>query len=75
MFKVKHLFLSGMWFDVVARTKTIKEIMCQTKIGLCAQNMITIIGSNIANIIGGGWVYDDSMSMRIFTLIMNKIIV
>ena len=43
-----------MWFDVVARTKTIKEIMCQTKIGLCAQNMITIIGSNIANIIGGG---------------------
>ena len=44
------------------------------KIELRAQIMIIIPGS-IVNIIGGGDLYDYLMSMRIFTVIMNKIFI
>ena len=45
--------------------------MCLNEIRLRAQNMITVRGS-IAHIIEGN-PYDHLMSMKIFTLIMNKI--
>ena len=45
--------------------------MCLKEIGLCAQNMITILGA-IVNITGGH-LHDHLMNMRIFTLIMGKI--
>ena len=41
------------------------------EIGLCAQHLLTIVAS-IVNI-KGGYLYDHSMSLRIFTLIMDKI--
>ena len=49
-------------------------IMCLEEIRLHAQCTITIIGSKV-NIIGGGGLYDHLMSMIIFTLIMNKVFV
>ena len=51
-----------------------KGIVCFKEIGLRAQNMIIIIGSNI-NIIGGQGVYDQVMSVRVFTLIMGMIFI
>ena len=50
-----------------------KDIMCLKEIGPHAQNMLTILGS-IVNIILGD-LYDHLMSMRIFTLMMNKIFI
>ena len=41
------------------------------EIGLCAQNMTTVLNS-IVNIIGGD-LYDHLMSTKIFTLNMNEI--
>ena len=52
-----------------------QEDMCSKHIGLCAQNMITIVGS-IININGVEEdLYDHLMSTKIFPLIMNKIFV
>ena len=50
--------------------------MYLTNIELCAQNLITLLDSTI-NIIrgGGGDLYDNLMSTRILTLIMNKIFI
>ena len=50
-----------------------KKDMCLKEIGLCAQNMITILSSTI-NIIGGD-LYNELMSTRIFTSMMNKIFI
>ena len=48
--------------------------ICLKEIGLCAQNMLTFLGS-IVNIIDGD-LYDHLyMSMKIFTLIMDKIFI
>ena len=46
---------------------------CLQEIALHAQNMITILVS-IVNIIGGD-LYDHFISMRIFALMMNKILI
>jgi hypothetical protein len=67
---IKHLQLSGMWLSVAPRTDTKKIYLKVTR--LHAQNMITILGS-IVNIIG--WTYDHLTSMRMLTLIMNKIFI
>ena len=48
--------------------------ICLQEIGICVQNMLTILGS-IVNIISGD-LYDHLyMSTRIFTLIMDKIFI
>ena len=45
---------------------------CSKEIGVHAQNMIASI---INMILGGGVLFDHSMSTRIFTLIINKIFI
>ena len=45
--------------------------MYQKEIGLLAHSMITIIGS-VVNIIGGGGLYEHLMSMGNFTLIIIR---
>ena len=50
-----------------------KKDMCLKEIGLHAQNMITIVSLTI-NMIGGD-LYDHLLSTKIFTLIINKIII
>ena len=64
------------WYVVRCDPKTkYQNDMCIKETRLCAQNMITILGS-IVNIIWGlGDLYDHLMSMRIFTLKMNKIFI
>ena len=52
-----------------------KDIMWLEEIGLCAQNLITILGSMVNISLGEGELYDHLMSRRIFTLIMNKIFI
>ena len=47
--------------------------MCAQEIELRTQNMLTILGS-IVNIISGG-IYDNLISTRIFTLIMNEMFI
>lgn len=47
--------------------------MCLKEVELRAQNTLTILGSTV-NIIGGD-LYDYFISTRIFTLIINKIII
>jgi hypothetical protein len=44
--------------------------MCSKEVGLCDQNMLTILGPSQYD---WGNLYDYLMSTRIFTLIMNKI--
>ena len=65
----RHLRVRGMWLDVDRRTDT-KEMCVQERIGLHAQQMLTIVGS-IVNMIRGN-LHDHLTSMRIFTLISNK---
>ena len=60
-----------MWLGVDLRTNT--KSVCSKEIGLLAQIMRTILGSRV-NIIGGD-LYDHSMKMRTFTLMMNKVLV
>jgi hypothetical protein len=62
-----------MWFRVdwcSFKNKHLKD-MCSREIGLHAQNMTTIT-SSIVSIIRGDF-HDHLMSMRIFTLNMNKV--
>ena len=62
------------WYVVKCGSKNNHQKgMCFTEIGLQAKNMITILGS-IVNTIEGS-LFDHSMSLRIFTLIMNKIFI
>ena len=42
---------------------------------MCAQIIITIVGSILNKIWGGGYVYDHLMSMRIFNMIMGNIFI
>ena len=42
------------------------------KIGLCTQNMLTILDSIVNTIGEDPTVYDHSMNTTIFTLLMNK---
>lgn len=66
---IGHLYLSAMWFGMAPRTGT--KTKCLKEIGLCAPNMITILGS-IVNIFGG--TYMTSLQARkSYTLMMNKI--
>ena len=51
-----------------SKNKYQKGILCFKKIGVCAQNMKTVI-SSIVNI------YDHLVSTKIFTLIMNQIFI
>ena len=60
-----------MWFVVALDKNGYQKDMCSKEIGLCAQNVITIL-SSIVNIIEGD-IYDHLMSTQIFALIMNKI--
>ena len=46
-----HLHLSGVQLGVDLRMDT-KKYMCSKEIGLCAQNILTIMGS-VVNIIAG----------------------
>ena len=66
--------MSGVWVRVGLRMDT-KKASCSKEIGLCAQNMLTFLGS-IVNMVGSGWgeLYDYLMSTKIFSLIMNKIV-
>lgn len=66
----RHLYVSCMWLDVDLRTDT-KEMCVQERIELHAQQLLTIIGS-IVNMIRGN-LHGHLTSMRIFTLISNKI--
>jgi hypothetical protein len=50
-----------------------QEGMCLKEIRLHAHNMLTILGSMVNTT--GGDLYDRLMSMRIFTLIINKIFI
>jgi hypothetical protein len=59
-----HIF---QWYTVWCGSKNQKAHPCLQGIKLCAQNMITIIGS-IINIIKGGGSYDHRRSMKIFHL-------
>ena len=66
---IEHVYLSGMSLGVAPRTGTKKASLRKMKIGLCDQNVITILSPTI-NITGGGPIYH-SMNTRILTLIMN----
>ena len=46
-----HLYLSGLWLGLAPRMAT-KKTFFYKEIGLCAQNMIIILGL-VVNIIGG----------------------
>lgn len=65
--------LSGMWIGVTPIHGCQKDV-CLKEIGFRARNMITILGS-IVYIIGGGGLYDQLMSTTIFTLTMNRILI
>ena len=61
-----------MWLGVNVRMDTKKD-MCSKEIGLRAQDMLTIPGS-VVNMIAAD-PYDHLMSRRVFTLIMNKMLI
>ena len=67
----EYLYLSGMWFGLAPRTDTEKAFV-NKEIGVCAPNMIIILG--LISTQGGG-LYDHIVSMRIFTLIVNKMFI
>ena len=67
----RPVFKWVIWLGVAPTTDAKKT--CSKEIGLCAQNMTTILGS-IVNIIVGV-LYVRLMSVRIFTLIMHKILI
>lgn len=60
LFLIRHLDVSGVWFGVDLRTDTGHQKGI-TEVGLCAQNLSTILGH--------------LMSLRIFTSKMNKVII
>jgi hypothetical protein len=61
------------WYVIRCGSKNkYQKDMCLKESELHAQNMITILGSIVINIMGD--VYDHLMSMRIVTLMTNKII-
>jgi hypothetical protein len=63
-----------MWFGVAPRMDTNSDMSSQ-EIGLHAQIMVTLLDP-IVKIIGRGrGLNDHSINMRIFTLIMNKIVI
>ena len=70
LFLIKQLYLSDVWQLVRCDFKHWKDV-CLEEIGLCAQNMITILDP-IVNLYGGD-LYEHLMSIGIFTLIMNKV--
>ena len=65
--KCGHLYLSGVWLGVDLRMDTTKEI------GVSAQNMLNHSRLNSQHNWGG--LYDHSMSMRIFTVIVKMIFI
>jgi hypothetical protein len=62
-----------MWFGVTARTGYQKD-MSSKEFGLHAPITITIINSIVNRIVRGEGSHDQSMSRRILTSLMNKII-
>ena len=58
-----------MWFGMAPKTDKKKKHVLE----MCAQNIITIIGSRVNIIVGT--LYDHLMSTRVFTLIMSKIFI
>lgn len=67
---VQELLLNGVWLGLDVRTHTQK--MCFQEIGLCAQNVLAILHSIVRHYCWGD-LYDQLMSTRIATLMMNKI--
>ena len=61
---IRHLYLSGVWLLWVQNGH-------QNDSGLCAQNMVIILGSKAQR--NWGKLYDRLMSMGMFTLILNKL--
>ena len=43
----KHLYLSSVWQGLVVKNGHPKDIMCYDEIGLCAQNIDTILCSKV----------------------------
>ena len=72
---VIRLCLSSMWYGVASRKDT--RSTCLKEIGLCAQNMITIIGLHSQrNLRGGGGDLSDHLNVHgILCLITNKIFI
>jgi hypothetical protein len=52
-----------------------KKDMCLEKNGLCAQNMLFALGSIVNITLGERGLYDHFMSMKLFTLIINKMFI
>ena len=63
----EDIYFDGMWLGVASRTDTKKD-MC-SNIGMCAQNMVTILNS-VANIIGKN-LYNRLMQRRTCALVLN----
>jgi hypothetical protein len=60
------MYLSGMWLGVDLKMDTKDTFL--TEIGLCAHNMLTILGP-ISDMIGGSmWPYNEH---KFFKMIMN----
>ena len=49
---IPTLYLSGAWLGVDLRFRDTKDTCVESRIGLCAQDLLTILGS-LASIIGG----------------------
>ena len=62
------------WYVARCGSKSGHEngIMRLKEIELCAQDLLTILGSLVINIIIEGDLYDHLMSLRILTSIMNE---
>ena len=53
----------------------IKKDMRLKELGLRVQNLLFILGSLVNITLGGGGLYDHFMSMKFFTLIVNKMFI
>ena len=66
-----HLHLSGVWVRCGFKNGH-QRGMCLKEIGLCAQNLLSILRSIVSIIIGGD-LYDRFRRKKSLTLMMNKI--
>lgn len=67
-----NMYLNGIKNKCEFKDKHQKHMCLKDIIRLHVQNMLTMLNSMV-NMILGRVLYDDFMSMRIFTLIINKI--
>ena len=67
LFLIGHLYLSGVWVKCGSMNTHPKKDKCLEAIGLHAQNLLTILGSTL-NVIGGGgggiWSFDEFQKLH-----------